>query len=257
MEYPPPYHDNDVGPFSSVTYSLAPNGPGLQELDLKLRDRDVVLMVEGDDDDNTVRILHLLNVREDTLAEAKTAVDGLLGQLRPLGGGDNTGHTVFEMFDKVFSEIASPVACLVEDTNDFELKLRDIDEDDLVYPKREADTISELFNPVAELQAACRDFIDRVEAIHSKSKMYSAESCSKRKATMLFRVYESVHIDLLIYAKEQSAKGGLVFDWDRGEYPEYRRIMRQPRYHMHFDEGQNFDHILGDYPSNPSKDRGE
>ncbi|CAG9937496.1 unnamed protein product [Clonostachys rosea f. rosea IK726] len=161
MEYPPYYHDNDVGPFSSVTYSLTPDGPGLHELDLKLRDRDVVLMVEGDDDDKTVRILHLYNVREDTLAEAKTAVDGLLGQVKPLGGSDNTGHTVFKMFDKVFYEIKSPVACILEDADDLESKLEAIDEDDLVHPKRAADTTSELSNPVAELQAACRDFIDR------------------------------------------------------------------------------------------------
>ncbi|CAG9972460.1 unnamed protein product [Clonostachys byssicola] len=256
MEYPPYYHDNDVGPFSSVTYSLTPDGPGLHELDLKLRDRDVVLMIEGDDEDKTVRILHLYNVREDTLAEAKTAVDGLLGQVKPLGGGDNTGHTVFRMFDKVFYEINSPVACLLEDADDLESKLEAIDEDDSVHPKRAADTTSELFNPVAELQAACRDFIDRVKPIYSKVEMYSEESCPNRRATILIRVAESVHIDLLIYAHEQSAKGGLVFAWDRGEYPEQRTLMRQPRYYMHF-EGQHFDHILQDYPANPNNPRGE
>lgn len=256
MEYPPYFHDNDVGPFSSVTYSLTPDGPGLHELDLKLRDRDVVLMVEGDDDDKTVRILHLYNVREDTLAEAKTAVDGLLGQVKPLDGGDNTGHTVFKMFDKVFYEIKSPVACLLEDADDLESKLEAIDEDDLVHPKRAPDTTSELSNPVAELQAACRDFIDRVRPIHSKLEMYSEESCPKRKATMLFRVYEKVHIHLLRHAKEQSAKGDLAFDWDKGQYPEDRKLMRQPRYYMHF-EGQHFDHILGEYPANPNKARGE
>ncbi|CAI6092000.1 unnamed protein product [Clonostachys chloroleuca] len=238
MEYPPYFHDNDVGPFSSVTYSLTPDGPGLHELDLKLRDRDVVLMVEGDDDDKTVRILHLYNVREDTLAEAKTAVDGLLGQVKPLSGGDNTGHTVFKMFDKVFYEIKSPVACLLEDANDLELKLEKMDEDDMAHPKRAVDTTSELFNPVAELQAACRDFIDRMESIHS-------------------RAYESVHVALLIYTGERSAKGGLAFDWYHDQYAKQRRLMRQPRYHMCFNEDQHFHHIFGDYPANPNKARGE
>ncbi|VUC33289.1 unnamed protein product [Clonostachys rosea] len=189
MEYPPSYHDNDVGPFSSVTYSLVPGGPGPQELDLKLRDGDVLLMVEGDDDDDAVRILHLLNVREDTLAEAEVAVDGLLGQLKPLGSDNKDGHTVFKMFDKVFREINSSVACLLKDADDLELKLEEIDRDSLVHPKRAAETTSELFNPVAELQKACRDFIDRVEPIHTKSKEYSDEGCPSRNATISFRMF--------------------------------------------------------------------
>ncbi|CAH0025865.1 unnamed protein product [Clonostachys rhizophaga] len=246
----PPYHDNDVGPFASVEYTLAREGSSPKELDLKLRDRNVLLVVELDD--TNARALHLQNARQDTLTEAQYAVDKFLDRLAPLENS-NSGHTVFQMFDRVRDEIAGPVDVAVVDIDDLMSRLTGINNDELKYPKKSVDTTSKDgpdSNPVAEIIAACGDFLSRVSS--------SGESRLKRDASILTRASESVHLSLQDYMEKQALKRYLGFNWYTPSYPEERIIRKQPKYHIYYDEeDEGWRHKKGNYSVPPWSTRGQ
>lgn len=107
------YSDNDTGPFAATTHELHGSGPGPREVDLDMRDTDVVLNVFVDR--GTVRLLHLQNVRDDTAAAARAAADAFLGDLKAADddrhrrGGvphpDRSGHTMLESFTGAHSDL--------------------------------------------------------------------------------------------------------------------------------------------------------
>lgn len=76
----PRYHENDTDPFSSSTHVLFNSADGPREVDLDMRDRDVVFTHR--EDHTAIRLLHLQNVREDTVAAAQSAVDDFLNELK-------------------------------------------------------------------------------------------------------------------------------------------------------------------------------
>ncbi|KAK7224840.1 hypothetical protein V2G26_012843 [Clonostachys chloroleuca] len=254
----PPYHDNDVGPFASVEYTLALKGSSPKELDLKLRDRDVLLVIELDN--TNARALHLQNARQDTLTEAQYAVNKFLDRLEPLEDS-NSGYTVFQMFDRVHDEIAGPVDIAVGDIDDLMSKLTEINNNELKYPKKSVDTTSKDgpdSNPVAEIIAACSDFLSRVRSVRYKPNSSSGESRLKRAASILTRASESVHLSLQDYMEKQALKRCLGFNWYTPSYPEERIIRKQPKYHIYYDkEDEGWRHKKGNYSVPPWSTRGQ
>lgn len=102
------YSDNDTGPFAGPTHELIFGGPGPQEVDVDMRDTDVMVNVWVDR--NTVRLLHLQNVREDTIDAARKAVDSFLDQLKAVDDREGThperaGHTMLEDFTQAHSDL--------------------------------------------------------------------------------------------------------------------------------------------------------
>lgn len=102
------YSDNDTGPFAGLTHELIHGGPGPQEVDIDMRDRDVMVNIWVDR--KTVRLLHLQNVREDTTEAARSAVDGFLNQLKAADDREGAqperaGHTMLESFTPVHSDL--------------------------------------------------------------------------------------------------------------------------------------------------------
>ncbi|VUC29376.1 unnamed protein product [Clonostachys rosea] len=244
------FHDNDVGPFASVEYTLAHGGPGLQELDLKLRDRDVLLVVELDR--TNARALHLHNVRADTLTEAKSAVDKFLNQLEPLNS-TNSGHTVFQMFDRVQDDMTGPVDVALGDIDDLRSKLTEINQDELKYPKKKD---SQDLNPVSEIIEACYDFLARVRSVQSKSNSSTTESNRKRDASVLTRALDMDHLRLEEYMQKKALESCLGFNWYTPSYPEHRRILEQPKYRVYHDvESGGWLHAKGSYGAPPESTR--
>lgn len=76
----PRYHENDTDPFSSPIHVLVNSDDGPREVDLDMRDRDVVFLHRADH--TKLRLLHLQNVRDDTIAAARSAVDDFLNELK-------------------------------------------------------------------------------------------------------------------------------------------------------------------------------
>lgn len=76
----PRYHENDTDPFSSPTHILVNSADGPRLIDLDMRDRDVVFLHRADH--TALRLLHLQNVRDDTIAAARSAVDDFLNELK-------------------------------------------------------------------------------------------------------------------------------------------------------------------------------
>lgn len=81
------YQYNDIGPFKSILHTLVLSGPGKKKVKIDMRDCDI--MIGANLDESTVRLLHLRNVREDTVTEAKTAIQQLLDELK--ARDDSTG----------------------------------------------------------------------------------------------------------------------------------------------------------------------
>lgn len=67
-------------PFASLKYVLTSNGVGPHELDLDIRDRDVVLKHRRVGT-AAIRVLHLRNVRDDTVETTRNAVDDFFNEL--------------------------------------------------------------------------------------------------------------------------------------------------------------------------------
>jgi hypothetical protein len=100
------YSDNDTGPFASQMHELVP--PQEVPLDIDMRDRDVIVDVWVNP--KMVRLLHLQNVRDDTAAEARKAVDGFLEDLKAMEGceGDHSkrvGVTTIEDFTQAHLDL--------------------------------------------------------------------------------------------------------------------------------------------------------
>lgn len=80
-------------------------GGGPDEVDLDFHDRDVVLSLSLDH--TTIRLLHLQNVRSDTVAAARAAVDDFLHQVKLADERRGTvwpgreAHTISEAYDEI------------------------------------------------------------------------------------------------------------------------------------------------------------
>ncbi|CAI6099828.1 unnamed protein product [Clonostachys chloroleuca] len=72
--------DNDQGPFKSSSYTLVFGGPGRKSVRIDTGDRDIITCVSADE--TATRLLHLRNVRDDTVEEAKAAITQLLDELK-------------------------------------------------------------------------------------------------------------------------------------------------------------------------------
>ncbi|KAG8158318.1 hypothetical protein KVR01_012079 [Diaporthe batatas] len=75
-----PLSDNHTGPCGAPTHEPIRGGPGPQEADSEMRDHDVMVTVWVDR--KAVRLLHLIDVREETVEAGHIAADGFLGQLK-------------------------------------------------------------------------------------------------------------------------------------------------------------------------------
>ncbi|CAH0043673.1 unnamed protein product [Clonostachys solani] len=72
--------DNDDGPFKSSSYTLVFGGHGRKSVRVDTGDRDIILCVSVNE--TLTRLLHLQNVREDTVEEAKASITQLLDELK-------------------------------------------------------------------------------------------------------------------------------------------------------------------------------
>lgn len=97
----PRHNDMDDGPFASQTHVLNHGGPGPRSVDVDPRDRDVVINIRETLD--AVRLLHLQNVRADTLAAAERALDEYLDTVAPAApdADPRPAHTMVERWDEV------------------------------------------------------------------------------------------------------------------------------------------------------------
>ncbi|CAG9982453.1 unnamed protein product [Clonostachys byssicola] len=82
--------DNDEGPFKSSSYTLIFRGSGRKSVRVDTGDRDIILCVSADE--TATRLLHLQNVRNDTVDEAKAAIAQLLDELKSQDVSRNERH---------------------------------------------------------------------------------------------------------------------------------------------------------------------
>lgn len=117
------YSDNDTGPFAATTHELSGSGPGPREVDLDMRDTDVVLDLWVGS--GTVRLLHLQNVRDDTAAAARAAVDVFLEGLKATDDDRHrcegvphparrNGSTMIESFTEAHSDLRDYIEARAE-----------------------------------------------------------------------------------------------------------------------------------------------
>ncbi|CAH0057667.1 unnamed protein product [Clonostachys solani] len=243
-----PRHD-DTGPFASLTQELAYNGSGPQEHDFRMHDTDVVLMVEGAS--RNLHLLHLQNVRADTVSGAKAAVDDFLRYLEPTAQSKRVEKTVFRNFSKVRQELQKYVTAAQDEVKE----LRDhLDWVDDTFPKREAPEdpgAAQLHfsedNPVVAAHAACEEFLKQLEMIKdpdedidrgSKEKS-SKRRKRKREAHTMAEGSDQYHQEVCTYMEKQAEGRGLIFKWYDGSYPRdsFRRSYSRIRYEVYFREG--------------------
>ncbi|KAF5009867.1 hypothetical protein FDECE_3940 [Fusarium decemcellulare] len=227
---------DDTGPFASLTYQLVFGGPGPQEHDFRMRDRDVTLVVEAGR--RTLRLLHLQNVRTDTIAEARAAVDDFLEQLDATDHPKRIERTVFENFDKVRQGLRNVVSLARSDVEDLREELRLANG----APKRVLDTtpndIDEVHpdprdnNPVAIVWAACEDFLEKLDLIDDSHEP------RKREAHTMQEGFDESHNEICGYMEAQAEKRGFVFEWYDGSYPRdtFRSACSDIRYDVYFCE---------------------
>ncbi|CAH0040261.1 unnamed protein product [Clonostachys rhizophaga] len=204
-------HPNGIDVFASATYSLARDGRDSRDADLKMNDRDMLLNIELDKDHTCV--LHLQNLRENTLAEAKIAADKFLDQHKPLGGPQST---VYHRFDKIYKEMEYHIPPVLADVEDFQETMSEVGDSESIYPKLYmGEEKDQGFDPVAELIYASNDFLHRVKEIQSKSKPFRNETCPTRTASITTRQDDdSAHKHLADYIQEQALERGFFFDCD-------------------------------------------
>ncbi|CAH0015292.1 unnamed protein product, partial [Clonostachys rhizophaga] len=216
---------DDLSSFASITYSLARGGSNPPKLRTKREDfvdGDIIISIEITKDQ--MRVLHLKNVREDTLKEAKTTVNGFLDQIEPLCDGNGTGGTVFEMFDRVYADMDDQVVAVMGHVHELSSILAKIDASVNMYPKKlvsnSPDNIhqGQSYNAVAELRSASDAFYKQVEAIKSKSKGYCNDTHPTRNGFGVTRANCDVHRNLIASMMEQSRNRGLWFHWDESSY---------------------------------------
>lgn len=115
----PRYHENDTDPFSSPIHVLVNSADGPRDIDLDMRDRDVVFLHRADH--TAIRLLHLQNVRPDTVAAARSAVDDFLNELKL--ADDHKGYvypwrparTMSEAWDEVHIGLCEYIEAKVEE----------------------------------------------------------------------------------------------------------------------------------------------
>lgn len=211
--------------FASTTYSLARGGSDPPELRLERKDfvdGDIIISIEITEDQ--MRVLHLKNVRDDTLKEAKATVNGFLDQIEPLGEGNGTAGTVFEMFDRVYADMDDQVVAVMSHVHELSSLLAKIDTSVNMYPKKlvsnSPDNIhqGQSYNPVAELRSASDAFYEQVKAIKSKSKGYCNDTHPSRNGFGVTRANCDVHKNLIASMMEHSRNRGLWFHWDESSY---------------------------------------
>lgn len=105
----PRYHEHDTDPFAGPIYILVNTGGGPDDVDLDFRDRDVVVALSLDH--TTFHLLHMHNVRPDTVAAARAAVDDFLHQVKLADDRRGTvwpereAHTMSEAYEDVHPEL--------------------------------------------------------------------------------------------------------------------------------------------------------
>ncbi|CAG9977940.1 unnamed protein product [Clonostachys byssicola] len=208
-------HDGDAAGFSSATLSLVPSD--CEEFDLHIYASDMLLIVQSNSDDAAARLLHLKNVREDTLAEAQATVNGFFDQFEPLDSG--RPGTVFQMFDEVHEDSKDHIERALDCVEDVESELTEIEYDDELYPKRPTSTTNHNSNPIAEVLAACDEFLKRVRSIQAKSTDYANDTGSKRYARVVIKGGDPSHGHLGTYVGQESVKRDLGCRWDEQSYP--------------------------------------
>lgn len=115
----PPYQENDTDAFAGPTHVLHSGGDGPHEVDLDMRDCDVVLTITVDSTHS--RLLHLQNVRAETVAAARSAVNESLNRLR--SADDRNGafhperwaHTMLEAWDEVHTGLRDHIEARAEE----------------------------------------------------------------------------------------------------------------------------------------------
>ncbi|CAI6089709.1 unnamed protein product [Clonostachys chloroleuca] len=104
------YRADDVGPFAVLKHTIVYGSSGLQKVDLDIHDTDVVFdYFLGS---QTLKILHLQNVRAETLEMAQSAVEEFLAELRAIDKSNNEsprrrGHIYAEIFDTAHGDLAN------------------------------------------------------------------------------------------------------------------------------------------------------
>ncbi|CAI6094801.1 unnamed protein product [Clonostachys chloroleuca] len=243
-----PRHD-DTGPFASLTQELSYGGSGPQEHNFRMHDTDVVLMVEGAS--HNLHLLHLQNVRADTVSATKAAVDDFLGHLEPTAQNKRVEKTVFQNFSKIHQELSRYVASAQAEVEDLRDQLEWVDD---TFPRRDAPespAATQLDfsdnNPVAAVHAACQEFLKQLELIKdpgedikqsSKEKNTKPEK-RKRAAHTMSEGSDQYHQEVCTYMEEQAEGRGLIFKWSDGSYPRdsFRRSGSRIRYDVYFREG--------------------
>uniref|UniRef100_A0A8H7TVT8 Uncharacterized protein n=1 Tax=Bionectria ochroleuca TaxID=29856 RepID=A0A8H7TVT8_BIOOC len=104
------YRADDIGPFAILKHTIVYGGPGPQKVDLDIHDTDVVF--DYFLSTHTLKILHLQNVRADTLAMAQSAVEDFLNELRSIDKSSNKsprrrGDIYAEIFDTAHGDLAN------------------------------------------------------------------------------------------------------------------------------------------------------
>ncbi|CAH0054171.1 unnamed protein product [Clonostachys solani] len=214
----PLYHDNEAEPFKSVVYLVCDGASGLQKFDLLMHHHDMVIAI-AENEVEKAHVLHLQNIRKDTLSEAETAINNFLDKFEPLGDGDtlqNTTlqNTVFQNFGLVcdlLDELDEDARCEIEKVKK---KLSNIENDSLHYPKRVKDTTPGKFNPVSEMIAACSDFLDQAESIMSKAYENACGYRPGRDGEIWMTDSYLSHQCLRKYLGEQSEIRDLTFRWE-------------------------------------------
>ncbi|VUC20147.1 unnamed protein product [Clonostachys rosea] len=213
---------NDTEPFKSAVYSASNGLPGLQEFDLLIQHHDMVIgIVENEVD--TAHVLYLQNIREDTLSEAKTAIDNFLDKFESLGDGDAHQNTAFQNFGLVCEVLDGFADYAKKEVDKVKQELINIENDSFQYPKRAKDTVPGKINPVCEMIAACNDFLDQAGSIMSKSYKNHRGHRPERDAEIWMSDSYLFHQCIQRYLGEQIEIRDLTFHWHVKEGPKEQR----------------------------------
>lgn len=238
-----PRHD-DTGPFAGLTYKLIHGGPGPQNHDFHMRDRDVTLVVEGTS--STLCLLHLQNVRVDTVVTAQAAVDDFLDQLEPTAP-KRPEQTVFQNFDKVRQGLRKYVATARVEVEDLYHELESAES----YPKRAGNRAPEDFdqdlpetqynNPVSVVRAACEVFLEQLKLVDDSDEV------PKRHVSTMSEYRDEAHQKICDYMEAQAETRGLVFEWSHGSFPRdtVRKSGSRIIYDVYFNKDGNWDSHYG------------
>ncbi|CAI6087774.1 unnamed protein product [Clonostachys chloroleuca] len=210
------YHDYGAEPFKSAVYLIGDDAPGLQEFKLLMHYHDMVIAIVGNGGDRC-QVLHLQNIREDTLSEAETAIDKFLDNFGSLGDGHTIQNIAFQNCLRVCDQLdrlAITAACEVKKV---EQDLIHMQNDSFEYPKRVKDTMPWDYNPVSEMIAACREFRDRANSITQKAYQNACDYRPVRDGEIWMADFYPFHQCLRKYLGEQAESRDLTFYWETCE----------------------------------------